>query len=163
MFAKTESFWGRGQSTAVYGILLIVFGPIGTRILYELTMIAIMQLKNTMEINAKIKGDAGAATNLFGMPKTSHDFVSNIANSVRQAAAPVQSQPQQMYNNAAPAQPQQMYNAPVAQPAPAPQQSAPAPEVPVAQETPAEITCPNCGATVVADATFCDKCGTKLK
>ncbi len=144
LFSKIDTGWN-STSLAPAGIAIIILGPFVTRISYELTMIAIMQLKNTMEINAKIKGDAGSATNLFNVP--TNGFVSNIANSVAQAA---QAQPQQ---------PQQMYNSPVQQP----QQQAPvAPVAPEAPAAPAEVVCPNCGASVVADATFCDKCGTKL-
>lgn len=148
LFSKIDAGWN-SVSMAPAGLAIIILGPFVTRIGYELTMIAIMQLKNTMEINAKIKGDAGTATNMFDMPKSS--LVSNFANSVHQAAQPQQ----QMYNGPV-QQPQQMYNAPVQQPQQPqqPQQQAPA--------APAEVICPNCGASVVADATFCDKCGTKL-
>ena len=157
LFSKVEIGWGESQSLAPVGLLVMILGPITFRITYELTMIAIMQLKNTMEINAKIKGDPSGVNNLFNIPN-SGKFMSNVANAVHNATQPQQmyNAPQQMQNGPAPSP---MNNAPQQQMQNAPTQMQNAPQQP---EAPAEVTCPNCGAKVVADATFCDKCGTKL-
>lgn len=42
------------------GILLLVFGPIIVRVIYEFMMIVILQLKNTMEINDKLNPQSGS-------------------------------------------------------------------------------------------------------
>lgn len=42
------------------GLLLLVFGPIIVRVLYEFVMMVILQLKNTMEINDKLNAQPGS-------------------------------------------------------------------------------------------------------
>ncbi len=37
------------------------------------------------------------------------------------------------------------------------------PYQPPYQQQPAQVTCPNCGNSIAADAVFCPKCGTRLK
>lgn len=44
------------QSTAGYGLLLMIAGPIVIRIVYEFTMMLILLVKNVMDINNKLKG-----------------------------------------------------------------------------------------------------------
>lgn len=51
--------------TFLIGLLLMLLGPIVARLLYELFMLGILLVKNVMEINSKIKGDASGATTQF--------------------------------------------------------------------------------------------------
>jgi len=51
--------------TFLTGLLLMILGPIVVRLVYELFMLAILLVKNVMEINGKIKGDASGATSQF--------------------------------------------------------------------------------------------------
>ena len=51
--------------TFLVGLLLIILGTIVQRLFYELFMLTILLVKNVMEINAKLKGDSGSATNQF--------------------------------------------------------------------------------------------------
>ena len=64
----STSFWtGRTsfQSFAPYALLLIVFGPIVCRLLHEVAIMMILLVKNTMEINQKLKSQNGDVTNPF--------------------------------------------------------------------------------------------------
>lgn len=57
-----------GGSAALIGLAYIVFGPFVVRITYEVFMLAIMTLKNIMEINAKMDGDTKGVTSAFDIP-----------------------------------------------------------------------------------------------
>lgn len=44
-----------GESMALYGVLIIILGPIGLRLVYELSLLGIILVKNVIEINNKMK------------------------------------------------------------------------------------------------------------
>lgn len=152
LFGKTPSFYGYGgSSTAGAGLLIMVLGPIFTRISYEFMMITIMLLKNTMEINAKMKGDVDSNTfNAFKAPDTGK-IVSSIANAAQQATA--KAAQETPVNNAA-------NSAPVA---PVNNMTSPAPAAPAGNAAQENVKiCPKCGANVVEGSLFCVNCGTKI-
>lgn len=60
LFGKIPG-WYSSRSTALYGILLMILGPIICRISYECAMIFILMLKNVMEINTHLGGKSGGA------------------------------------------------------------------------------------------------------
>ena len=68
MFTKTRSFYGKGGSNFFSGIMIMIFGPIICRIVYELLMIAILQLRNIIEINAKMPGQVNGDVNKVAAP-----------------------------------------------------------------------------------------------
>ena len=47
--------------TFLAGFILMIFGPILHRLVYEMFMLLILLVKNVMEINRKLKGTAGAS------------------------------------------------------------------------------------------------------
>ncbi len=69
LFSVQESFWGDTKWLGGYGFLLMIFGPIAVRLVYELLMMAVLLVKNVIQINNKLKGDdAGAEVDLFRAP-----------------------------------------------------------------------------------------------
>ncbi len=60
-------FGGYYYSFAGYGILLLVLGPIAARVLFEVLMMLVLLVKNTIEINGKMEGKA-APSDLFEVP-----------------------------------------------------------------------------------------------
>lgn len=44
-----------GESMVLYGVLVIILGPIAIRLVYELSLLGIILVKNVIEINNKIK------------------------------------------------------------------------------------------------------------
>ncbi len=57
---QVDSFYGGAHYVPTFGqgLLIMILGPIITRLIYETVMIAILLLKNVIEINHKLKGDA---------------------------------------------------------------------------------------------------------
>ena len=59
LFGRVEYYYygygSYGQSTFLYGLLLMAGGPFLLRITYELTMMLIMLVKNVSDINGKLK------------------------------------------------------------------------------------------------------------
>lgn len=55
-YGYTHTEWMGG-----WGILLMILGPIAVRIVYEVMMMFILLVKNTIEINNKIKSDKAEA------------------------------------------------------------------------------------------------------
>lgn len=53
LFARTM-YWHYSAGIALQGLCLMVLGPIVLRVLYELLMLAVLQVKHTMEINRKL-------------------------------------------------------------------------------------------------------------
>lgn len=53
---RLSSFWGEGsfKSFALQGLILMIFGPIVVRIVYELLMLTILMVQNVISINKKI-------------------------------------------------------------------------------------------------------------
>lgn len=68
LFSGYSSWYGGYRSYAGTGILVMLLGPIAIRIVYEFLMMAILLVKNTIEINAKIKApeNSGAVKDVFG-------------------------------------------------------------------------------------------------
>ncbi len=93
LFARTKGLFTT-VSTFLPGLLLLILGPIFTRILYELAMISILLLKNTMEINKRL-GGTGAQGNFaeeidFDIPAIKKPAAPKAPEAAPQApAAPV--------------------------------------------------------------------------
>lgn len=148
--------------TFLVGLLMIVFGPIIQRLLYESVMLGILLVKNTMDINNKMGGDksSNAFDGGFSIPKKPAPVAPTAPAAGYTApatpVAPVQ-----------PVAPAPAPTAPVTPVAPATSQAtAPQPTAPVAPAQPAAPTakvCPICGAQLEPDAIFCASCGTKVQ
>lgn len=61
-------FWYGG-----YGLLVMIGGPIVLRIVFELTMMFLLLVKNVMQINSKIKSEDGSDS-AFNMPSVKDLF-----------------------------------------------------------------------------------------
>lgn len=74
---QTPSRWYGG-----YGILLMLFGPIIIRLGYEFAMMAIILVKNVIQINNKIKGETEPKEEVFSAPsfETVNTFTPPVAN-----------------------------------------------------------------------------------
>ena len=55
LFARIE-FWGYSRSYALYGLIMIILGPIIVRIMFESFMLVIIGVKNIIQINKKMGG-----------------------------------------------------------------------------------------------------------
>lgn len=144
-------------STFVVGLLMIIFGPIVQRLLYESFMLVILLVKNTMDINNKLGGskDTVSFDGGFPMPKKN----APAAGYTAPAPQPAPAQPA-----AAPAAPVQ----PMAAPAPQPAHSAPVqPAAPTQPAAPAQSAapriCPFCNTPLEEGALFCAACGNKVQ
>ncbi len=89
MFSRTGRY--SSSSNFLTGLLTMIIGPIICRIVYELLMIAILQLRNIIEINAKMPGEVKGDIykNPMGQPQP-------VQAPVQQA--PVQQAPAQSQN-----------------------------------------------------------------
>lgn len=64
-YYSSPSVWYGG-----YGLLVMIVGPIAVRLAYEFIMMAILLIKNVIQINNKIKGDNGETkADVFSAPK----------------------------------------------------------------------------------------------
>ena len=61
LFTVREVWYGERQWMGGVGILIMVLGPIVVRMAYELLMMAILLVKNVMEINRKLADQTGSA------------------------------------------------------------------------------------------------------
>lgn len=88
-----------GRSLALYGLLVMFISPIAIRLLFEITMMAILLVKNVIEINNKLgyknSDDKGNTASPFAEPKLPKKVEAPVQP--KAAAAPAQ--------QAAPAQP----------------------------------------------------------
>ncbi len=65
-YYRTPATWYGG-----YGLLLIILGPIVVRLAYELLMMAVLLVKNVIQINNKIKNENGEEkADIFAVPDT---------------------------------------------------------------------------------------------
>ena len=99
LFSVQYSFYGGGQYMGLTGILLIILGPVVNRLIYEFVMMAVLMVKNTIEINNKLVPQEGSVAD----KKAKED-----AEKAEKAAA--QAQYQQQFAQQQYAQPQ--YNQP---------------------------------------------------
>ena len=105
LFCSDWSGWMGGK-----GILLMILGPIGVRVCYELLMMAVLLLKNVISINRKLKNqnECSADADLFAVPELHRTQPSQPAAPVTPVApaAPAQrSTPFQPAEQAAPTAP----------------------------------------------------------
>ncbi len=72
MLFMTTTTWTGTRWLGGWGILLMLLGPIVIRLLYELLMMAVLLVKNVIEINGKLRAQDGAeATDVFAAPDMS--------------------------------------------------------------------------------------------
>ena len=75
LFTFTETYnWRTGKYTTVWegywGFLIMILGPIVVRIAYELIMMAILAVKNIIQINSKLKNqNEGEVDDIFSTEK----------------------------------------------------------------------------------------------
>ena len=137
-------FYGGGgfQSLALEGLIVMIAGPILVRLSYEMMMMFIILVKNTIQINKKLSKD--------GKQEDGPSF--DIPVNEFRPAAPV-----------APAAPVE-YTAPVEPAAPAAPVEYAAPAAPVAPAAPAEeMFCPYCGTKQSSENFFCINCQRRLR
>ena len=79
LFSKTTSLFGASQSTFFSGLLLMIFGPIFCRIMYEAAILFILQVKNVMEINTKL---GGGTSNTISFTKDTDMDVDDILKKI---------------------------------------------------------------------------------
>lgn len=60
-FGFGRSYWGSFQWYGGYGLLLMIGGPIALRLMFEAVMMFVLLVKNTMQINAKLKAEEAPA------------------------------------------------------------------------------------------------------
>ena len=150
------------EDTFQVGLLLMILGPIFLRLAFELLMLAVLLVKNVIEINKKLSKKTG---------ETKAPAAPSVAAKYAAAAAPAApARPAAPAPQAAPVR----YAAPVA-PAPAPVRPAPvapapAPVQPVAPVVPASASVVPAPAVVPAapekpaaapSFVFCTECGTR--
>lgn len=72
MLFMTTTTWTGTRWLGGWGILLMLLGPIVIRLLYELLMMAVLLVKNVIEINCKLRAQDGAKANdVFATPDMS--------------------------------------------------------------------------------------------
>ena len=81
------------------GILMIVFGPIVVRVLYEFIMLLVLQVKNTMEINDKLNAQPGSRfeEKLIAAQKREEELAARRAEQQAAKEAYAQQQQYQQY------------------------------------------------------------------
>lgn len=62
LFGKIDTWFGT-KSTFFYGLLLMIGGPVISRLIYEFMMLTILLVQNVIEINRKLKTEETAAEN----------------------------------------------------------------------------------------------------
>ena len=85
------------------GILLMILGPIGVRVTYELLMMAVLAVKNIISINNKLRNQNGDAA----APDIFSPDMSNLKDAFGKKEAPVQAAPAATVAPAEPAAPQE--------------------------------------------------------
>lgn len=81
-YISTPDVWYGG-----YGLLLMIVGPIVIRIVYEFTMMAILLIKNVIQINSQLKADDGEDKDIFSVPAEHKEMVVQAVSSVSDASA----------------------------------------------------------------------------
>ena len=136
------------------GLILLFIAPVVLRLTYECLMMFVLLVKNTMEINGKLKDQTPDETpvDLFDVPLP---FEKKAAPAPAEEAAPVapvivEPAPATVVPPVVTVQPE---------PAPAPE---PIPEPAPEPAAPAAKFCPNCGNKLLENDRFCTRCGEKL-
>ena len=96
LFAAPKDFFGDRHWLGGYGILIMILGPIVIRLVYELLMMAVLQLKNIISINNKLRNqneneEAGSVFTTPDMSGLRQQFQAKVA----QPQSPQPSQPPQ--------------------------------------------------------------------
>ena len=130
LYAILSNFFSIFIGGHIFSCLLgMILGPIVIRIMFELMMLLVLLVKNVISINNKLRDQADQKENkTFGLD------------------------PRKYMEPTAPQQPVYQQS-PYEQPAPAPQQPAPA----------QKVVCPDCGMELSADSLFCTGCGKNLE
>lgn len=70
LFCVETSYWGYSEWYGGYGLLMMILGPIVVRLAYEVFMLALIAVKNIIQINNKLKNqnDDAADANPFATP-----------------------------------------------------------------------------------------------
>ena len=96
LFCTDWNGWMGGK-----GILLMILGPIGVRVTYELLMMAVLAVKNIISINNKLRNQNGDAA----APDIFSPDMSNLKDAFGKKEAPVQAAPAAPQATVAPAEP----------------------------------------------------------
>ena len=129
LFTFERDWWsGKLVWTGYWGFFLIILGPIVSRIVYEFIMLAILMVKNTGEINRKLKPQPGSPADIDAQERA-EKAQAEAARKAEQEAARARYQQmqyaqQQMYAQ----QYQQQYPQPQYPQQPYPQQQPDQPE-----------------------------------
>lgn len=88
LFVVTDGYFG-GTWMGGYGILLMIFGPIVIRVIYELLMMFILLVKNVIKINNKLKNqnDAEDKGDVFAVPSFPRENKAPVAPATPAASA----------------------------------------------------------------------------
>ena len=84
LFCTDWNGWMGGK-----GILLMILGPIGVRVTYELLMMAVLAVKNIISINNKLRNQNGDAA----APDIFSPDMSDLKDAFGKKEAPVQAAP----------------------------------------------------------------------
>lgn len=68
MLFYVQDYYYRTVWYGGYGILLMILGPIAIRLVYEFLMMAILLVKNVIQINSKLKSDESEKEDIFAAP-----------------------------------------------------------------------------------------------
>ena len=96
LFCTDWNGWMGGK-----GILLMILGPIGVRVTYELLMMAVLAVKNIISINNKLRNQNGDAA----APDIFSPDMSSLKDAFGKKEAPVQAAPAAPQATVAPAAP----------------------------------------------------------
>lgn len=92
LFCTDWNGWMGGK-----GILLMILGPIGVRVTYELLMMAVLAVKNIISINSKLRNqnEGAAGTDIFDPDMSSLKEAFGVKEEKAAKAEPVESAPVQ--------------------------------------------------------------------
>lgn len=75
LFVFKQNYWGEITWDGGYGILLMLFGPIAVRLVFEASMMFVLIVKNIISINSKLKNqnEGENTVDLFASPLASKE------------------------------------------------------------------------------------------
>ena len=138
--------------TVLIGLPLMIIGPFVVRLMYEATMLGIILVKKTIDINNKLEGKEngkGTEDQFSGFPS----FKKSAGQASYQQPYGQQTYDQQSFNQGQTSYDQQSFNQG--------QASYEQPSFEQQPQTSAKV-CPNCGAPLEDGAAFCAVCGSKI-